>query len=62
MEIDHVLSLTEPSSYAPYKSLLAYRQGESEIATNPDKYSRIELSKGLFSITPLGQRFKEICL
>lgn len=62
VEIDHVLSLTEPSSYAPYKSLLAYRQGESEIANNPDKYSRIELSKGLFSITPLGQRFKEICL
>lgn len=62
VEIDHALSLTEPSSYASYKSLLAYRQGESEIANNPDKYSRIELSKGLFSITPLGQRFKEICL
>lgn len=62
VKIDHVLSLTESSSYAPYKYLSAYKQGELEVATNPDKYSRIELFTGMFSVTPLGQRFKEICL
>lgn len=62
VKIDHVLSLTESSSYAPYKYLSAYKQGELEVVTNPDKYSRIELSTGMFSVTPLGQRFKEICL
>ena len=62
VEINHVLSLTDQSAYTPYESLVAYQEGRLEVANNPDKYSRIELSKGMFSITPLGERFREICL
>lgn len=62
VEINHVLSLTDQSAYTLYESLVAYQEGRLEVANNPDKYSRIELSKGMFSITPLGERFREICL
>ena len=62
VEIDHVMSLTKQSIYDVYKKLPAYQKGLNIVKQYPDKYERVEVSTGMFSITPLGILFKEVCM
>ena len=62
VEIDHVMSLIDNRAYENYKQLEEYKECEEIIASDPQKYKELVMSKGMFSITPLGEIFKKICL
>lgn len=62
VELDHVMSLTNASHYNAYKRLDEYELGLKEVQANSEKYSSVEIDKGMFSITALGTAFRQICL
>ena len=62
VELDHVMTLTNPLVYKVYENLKEYQQGVIESQAYPELYSNVDISGGMVSITPLGVLFKEICL
>jgi hypothetical protein len=62
VEIDHVMSLTNQSIYDAYKRFSAYQEGLKAVAQHPDEYEKVAVSTGMFTITPLGNLFKEVCM
>ena len=62
VEIDHVRSLTDKAYYEAYKDLMEYQQGLLEFQARPEEHKEIRVDEGLFSLTPFGNLFREICL
>lgn len=62
VELDHVLTLNKSSFYKAYENLDEYKQGQKSMQSHPEKYDSVEISGGVFSITPLGEVFRRICL
>ena len=55
------MSLTNQSIYDAYKRFSAYQEGLKAVAQHPDEYEKVAVSTGMFTITPLGNLFKEVC-
>lgn len=62
VEIDHVKSLSDPSYYDRYRNLDIYHEAEKIVKSKPSEFTEVILDTGLFTITPLGEAFKELCL
>lgn len=62
VELDHVRTLNDESHYKAYESFEEYRQGLQVVQSHSEQYGSVEISGGMFSITPLGNAFKKICL
>jgi len=62
VEIDHILAFSNDDMYSLYKQLPIYHRAQQYISTNVTEYKEIKLEKGMFTITPLGESFKKICL
>ena len=62
VEIDHVRSLADKAYYEAYKDLMEYQQGLLEFQARPEEHKEIRVDEGLFSLTPFGNLFREICL
>lgn len=62
VELSHISSLVDEAIYKAYEVFDEYKQGAKIAQEHPDNYSSMEISRGLFSITPFGDVFKKICL
>ncbi|MCI7600797.1 MAG: DUF4393 domain-containing protein [Megasphaera sp.] len=62
VELSHISSLVDKTIYKAYEVFDEYKQGTKIVQEHPDNYSSMEVSSGLFSITPFGDVFKKICL
>lgn len=60
--IDRVRSLTDNANYTAYQNLSYYQNAQQKLAQNPDDFTNVEITKGIFIITPYGELFKSICL
>ncbi len=56
------MSLVDESCYAPYENLAEFKNGLLLVESNPELYTKVEVYKGMYSITPFGDAFKSICI
>lgn len=61
-QINHIMSLVDESCYAPYENLAEFKNGLLLVESNPELYTKVEVYKGMYSITPFGDAFKSICI
>ncbi|RJY50802.1 DUF4393 domain-containing protein [Veillonella atypica] len=61
-QINHIMSLVNKSCYAPYEDLPEFKDGLLLVKTHPELFTKVEVNKGMYSITPFGDAFKSICI
>lgn len=61
-QINHIMSLVNKSCYAPYEDLPEFKDGLLLVKTHLELFTKVEVNKGMYSITPFGDAFKSICI
>ena len=61
-QIDHIMSLVDQNCYTPYENLIEFKKGLLLVESHPELYTKVEVYKGMYSITPFGDAFKSICI